>query len=49
MAIPPAHPQIPQVPDTIESKFGRHPKELGCLGLQLLILVAILETIVFVW
>ena len=50
MAIPP-HPQIPQVPDTLGSKFGRHPKELGCVGLSLMILVllALLAIIIFVW
>lgn len=50
MAVPP-HPQIPQVPDTIGSKFGRHRNELGCLGLSLLILVLVvaLVIVIFVW
>ena len=50
MTVPP-HPQIPQVPDNLGSKFGRHPNELGCLGLSLLILFLILALfiVVFVW
>ena len=48
MAVPP-HLQIPQVPDTVGSKFGRHSKELGCLGLSLLILVLLAALIIVIF